>query len=136
MNFAYLTKNFFLTCLNTVNTINTDMTFFGKEPIYIQIANYYKKLIIAGAYHYQDMLPSVREVALELIVNPNTVQRAFSKLEEDGFVIAIPKKGYFVAYESKSVDRNAPIRKVLESLIEQGYSLKEIKSVVKEMEEE
>jgi len=60
-------------------------------PIYQQIADYIRRSIAAGVYRPGEMIPSLRVLALELTVNPNTVQRAFETLEREGLIH--PRKG-------------------------------------------
>ena len=72
-----------------------------KKPLFIQIKEYYEHLIDIGAFNEGDEMPSVRVVALEHNANPNTVQRAFSLMVESGYLISIPKKGFYVHIKSK-----------------------------------
>ncbi len=78
--------------------------FTGKQDIYLEIAERYKEYIKLGVIKRGEKLPSVRTLAGELGVNPNTVAKAYSVLEEDGLVKSLPKKGAFVTYggDSKS----------------------------------
>ena len=71
-----------------------------KKPIFIQIKEMYERLIDMGAYKEGDAMPSVREVGLAYSANPNTVQRAFSLMVEDGYLVSIPKKGFYVHKKS------------------------------------
>lgn len=66
------------------------------RPIYEQIAAYYKSLILRGVMTTDEKLPSVRSLAVELSTNPNTVQRAFTELERDGFIYSVSGRGNFV----------------------------------------
>ena len=70
--------------------------FSGKQDVYLEIAEQYKKYISLGLIVPGEKLPSVRTAAGELGVNPNTVARAYSVLEEAGIVRSIPKKGIYV----------------------------------------
>ena len=72
-------------------------------PIYEQIKDNYKRLILSGGIAAGDKLPSVRELASQLAINPNTIQRAYRELESEGFIYTVPGKGSF-AGEVKSVD--------------------------------
>lgn len=74
-------------------------SFSGNQDIYLEIAERYKEYIRQGVIKNQEKLPSVRQAAEELSVNPNTVARAYSKLEEDGYIRSLPKKGAYVIYE-------------------------------------
>ncbi len=73
------------------------------ESLYIQIKNNYKKMIISGSLQENEMLPSVRNLAGNLAINVNTVQRAYRELEQEGYIYSIPGKGNFVAKLDKSV---------------------------------
>lgn len=66
-----------------------------------QIEAEIKSLIVNGAMGADEQLPSVRELSISLTVNPNTVQRAYKQLEQDGFIYSIKGKGSFVAPVSK-----------------------------------
>ena len=83
------------------------LVFSGKQEVYLEIAERYESLIVKGIYNKGDKLPSVREAASEMGVNPNTVARAYALLEEKGFVRALPKKGAFVIYEREEVKNNS-----------------------------
>jgi GntR family transcriptional regulator len=66
-------------------------------PIYLQIADEIRAAVAAGLYRPGEMLPSLRAMAVEVQVNPNTVQRAYDELEREGLVVAQRGKGLFVA---------------------------------------
>lgn len=66
------------------------------RPLYEQITEKYKELIIGGYLKENDKVPSVRELASHLAINPNTIQKAYKNLENDGYIYAKPAKGYFV----------------------------------------
>ena len=67
------------------------------SPIYEQIKNCYMNMILSGALKEGDKLPSVRELAVELAINPNTIQRAYRELERDGCIYSVAGKGSFVS---------------------------------------
>ena len=69
-----------------------------------QVEGEIKKLIISGILKPDEQLPSVRELSISLTINPNTVQRAYKKLEQDGFIYSIKGKGNFVAHVSENAD--------------------------------
>lgn len=69
-------------------------------PIYLQIADYIREAIAAGVYRPKETLPSLRTLALELVVNPNTVQRAYEELEREHLVRSRKGVGLFVAGEA------------------------------------
>ena len=67
------------------------------RPIYTQIIVSFKEQITAGILRTGDKLPSVRELALELAINPNTIQRSYRALEAEGWIVTVPGKGCFVS---------------------------------------
>ncbi len=106
------------------------INFTGKNPLYIDIANFYKNLIDNGLMHEGEKLPSVRELALSEGVNPMTVQKSFTYLVEEGYVLNMPKKGFIVC-KKPSGDKYDLLRKELRSLIAQGFTKEEIINEVK-----
>ena len=71
------------------------------RPIYAQIIAAYKGQISTGVLQPQDKLPSVRELAATLAINPNTIQRAYRQLEMEGWIVTVPGKGCFVARDEQ-----------------------------------
>ncbi len=67
------------------------------RPVYEQIAEYFEKLILSGVMPEDEQMPSVRQVAQQESVNPNTVQKAFAELERDGYIYTVRGRGSFVA---------------------------------------
>lgn len=70
------------------------------RPIYEQVRDGLRQLIIAGALPGGSRMPSVRELAASLTINPNTIQRAYRELEEEGYTVSVPGKGSFVCEQS------------------------------------
>ena len=66
------------------------------RPIYTQIIDGFKEQISTGVLQSGDKLPSVRELAASLSINPNTIQRAYRQLEMEGWIATVPGKGCFV----------------------------------------
>ena len=73
------------------------------KPIYEQIADAFEHLISQGALQADDQLPSVRQLAVELSINPNTIQKAYAELENRGLTYSVRGRGSFVAAESESL---------------------------------
>lgn len=73
------------------------------KPIYEQIKEGLRKLVVSGALSAGDKLPSVRELASQLAINPNTIQRAYRELENEGYIYTLVGKGTFVA-ENGNID--------------------------------
>lgn len=67
------------------------------RPIYEQIQSELRRLMLTGALPPGSCLPSVRELAGQLAINPNTIQRAYRELEADGYILSVAGKGSFVA---------------------------------------
>ncbi len=104
-------------------------------PIYDQIYRGIVKMAAAGAFGGDGQLPSVRSVAQELGVNPNTVQKAYGLLERDGVICSLPRKGSFLTGEQNAVDkqREEAVQKVRVSAREAldcGVALGELLSAV------
>lgn len=76
------------------------MEFNQHEPIYLQIVNYYKKQIAGGSLQPGEQIPSRRELALTLKINPNTVQKAYKLLEEEGIIQTIRNQGSIVTQDA------------------------------------
>ena len=108
------------------------MIFSSVKPIYEVVADYFRKMIHHGAFKPGDALPSVREVAYQEKINPNTVSRAYGILVNEGLVTALPKKGYFV---SSQLNNDSSLRLLLSSLLEQGHSKEEIISCLDSIKE-
>lgn len=75
------------------------ITLNSRDPrrIYLQVKESLRQLIIGGVLTPESKLPSVREIAGTLAINPNTIQRAYRELEAEGFIYSIPGKGSFVS---------------------------------------
>ena len=67
------------------------------RPIYTQIADGFREQIAAGILRSGEKLPSVRELAASLAINPNTIQRSYRQLEAEGWIVTVPGKGCFVS---------------------------------------
>ena len=74
------------------------------RPIYTQIIDGFKEQISTGVLMPGEKLPSVRELAAELTINPNTIQRAYRALEVDGWIATVPGKGCFVCSNDDTRD--------------------------------
>ncbi len=107
-------------------------------PIWEQIRDGFKKQILAGALLPGDRLPSVRALAGELGINPNTIQRAYTELESEGFVYTVVGRGCFVSerdeasVELEKTKRLKEFKRALDALFEVGID----KSVIIEIIEE
>lgn len=90
-----------------------------KRPIYEQIIERFRNLILSGVLEDNEKLPSVRALAIELSINPNTIQRAYSELEREGFICSVKGKGNFVNLNKSLME------------VEQSRMLQELKTHLK-----
>ena len=72
-----------------------------RRPIYEQIVEKFLMLILSGAVEPSSKMPSVRQLAVELSINPNTIQRAYMELEQQGLICPVKGKGSFVTDSSR-----------------------------------
>lgn len=98
----------------------------SKVPIYEQIQTQILKFINAGVLAPGDRLPSIRQLAKDNGINPNTVAKAFSLLADKGVLTNVPKKGYYIAGTGDEPARRDRILSVLEALKENGITKQEI----------
>ena len=75
------------------------------RPIYEQVRDGLRHLVVTGALQAGDKLPSVRALASSLAINPNTIQRAYSELETEGYIYSVSGKGSFAAAEGGEQQR-------------------------------
>ena len=73
-----------------------------RRPLYEQIKEKLKFLIIGGSLSDGDKIPSVRELAVSMAINPNTIQKAYKELENEGYIHSQKAKGYFVSPRSEA----------------------------------
>lgn len=110
------------------------------RPIYEQIVEKFKILILNGVLEEDSKMPSVRSLAMELAINPNTIQKAYSKLESDGYIYSVKGKGNFVSYNEKMMDEKKreielKCKALLKEAKEVGISSKEVIEMMKKMKE-
>ncbi|MEE0435121.1 MAG: GntR family transcriptional regulator [Peptococcaceae bacterium] len=108
------------------------------KPIYEQIVDSVENLIISGALVKDEQVPSVRAVAKDLAVNPNTIQKAYGLLEERGIIYSRPGRGSFVAVDAADLQsRRLPqayerLNVAIDTLLALKVPLREVLSYVKE----
>lgn len=101
------------------------------RPIYSQIVDGFRDQIIAGVLRQGDKMPSVRELAAELTINPNTIQRAYRELEVQGWIESIPGKGSFICGISGTAEQEKrtlmeEFDKITDTLIRLGITRQEL----------
>lgn len=95
-----------------------------RRPIYEQIVEKFQELMICGVLEQDSQLPSVRALAMDLSINPNTIQRAYAELERQGFIYSVKGKGSFVAENSNiKAAKQIHLYKDLEKLVEDAKLL-------------
>ena len=104
----------------------------GNGNVYEQIVEQYKKYIDLKILLENDKLPSCRVLAKELGINPNTVERAYKVVEEDGYIKVIPKKGVYVSKLVKKKD-NQFIFNYIEEIKSKNISYEELLNIIDEV---
>ncbi len=95
-----------------------------RRPIYEQIVDRYKEMILKGILEVDSQLPSVRTLAMELSINPNTIQRAYTELEHEGFIYSVKGKGSFIARnEALLQGKKEEVMKEIKKLVEEAKLL-------------
>lgn len=75
------------------------------RPIYEQVVERFKTLMLKGAMQPDEQMPSVRNLAMELSINPNTIQKAYAELERQGFIYTVKGRGSFVSGDGSLVEK-------------------------------
>ena len=104
----------------------------SRKPIYEQIVNGMKQMIISGVLERDEQLPSVRQLAGELAINPNTIQKAYAELERQGVIYSLKGRGSFVG-SSLAELRNVQKTELLEQVAEVSTQLCAIQVPMKEV---
>lgn len=115
------------------------LNYRDSRPIYEQIKDELKKLIVTGGLAAEERLPSVRTLATQLSINPNTIQRAYNELEGEGYIFSIPGKGSFAAANPGTDQRRRQqllekVRELAAELKYLGVTEEELVALVKEEE--
>lgn len=93
-------------------------TFLADRPVYLQIADRLKKCVLSGKYAPGEQIMTVRQLATEAAVNPNTVQHAFAELESEGIIVSRGTLGRFVTEDSGAIEA---CRKRMAEQIAKGF---------------
>lgn len=105
----------------------------GKGSVYQQIVDYYKRYISLKILKTNEKLPSCRALASELGINPNTVERAYSILEKEKYIITIPKKGVYVCYEVENKIDESHILDQLHDIKKTGISKEKVVELIEKV---
>lgn len=111
----------------------------NNKPVYIQLVEQLKVKIISGEIELDSKLDSVRSLAADAMVNPNTMQKALAELEREGFVYSKRTSGRFVTDNKELIENERKnlvkenVKKTLDTLINLGYMNEEILNLVEEI---
>ena len=94
------------------------------RPLYEQIVERFKHLILCGALPEDEKLPSVRNLAMELSINPNTIQKAYGELEREGFIYSVKGRGNFVAANNNLKEaKKEELKTQILALVKEGEAI-------------
>jgi GntR family transcriptional regulator len=130
-------------CIKTINTViqgvpmQYEINSASRLPIYQQLVHQVREAIARGDLKPEEQLPSVRQLSRDLVINPNTVARAYTELEREGLLNNRPGRGVFVAEPKDELTRDARRRRLLESVdrflteaVHLGFSEQEVAQLV------
>lgn len=108
-----------------------------RRPIYEQVIEKFQQMILCGVLQSGDAMPSVRSLAMELSINPNTIQRAYQELERSGYIYSIKGKGSFVsdtqsAAESKRRELQEEFKSCVEKAMAAGFTETELRELLEQ----
>lgn len=112
--------------------------FSNDRPIYLQIMDELKLEIISGKLKKNERLPSVRDLASVLKVNPNTLQKALQELERDGLIYTERTNGKYVTNDERAISKikeefiNNKVNEFYESMISLGIAKKDVVKFIRE----
>jgi GntR family transcriptional regulator len=113
------------------------LNYRDSKPIYEQIKDGLRRLVVSGAVRTDEKLPSVRELATSLSINPNTIQKAYRELEQEGYIYTIAGKGSYAAEKADVASgRNQELMKEFDEIVKELLYLCEDKDIlIKRIEE-
>ncbi|MBE5910625.1 GntR family transcriptional regulator [Pseudobutyrivibrio sp.] len=113
------------------------LNYRDSKPIYEQIKDGLRRLVVTGAVKKDEKLPSVRELATSLSINPNTIQKAYRELEQEGYIYTIAGKGSYAAQKADVASgRNEELMKEFDEIVKELLYLCEDKDIlIKRIEE-
>lgn len=113
-----------------------DLDLKSRKPIYEQLMEQIKMMIFQKVMEKDEQLPSVRSLAQELTINPNTIQKAYRELERDNFIYSVPGKGSFVNDMNDSINKERinlltkDLERIIRELIYLNISTDDLKHLV------
>ena len=107
------------------------LNYRDSKPIYEQIKDGLRRLVVSGAVRTDEKLPSVRELATSLSINPNTIQKAYRELEQEGYIYTIAGKGSYAAQRADvATGRNEELMKEFDVIVKELLYLCEDKNIL------
>lgn len=108
-----------------------------RRPIYEQVIEKCQQMILCGALQAGEPMPSVRSLAMELSLNPNTIQRAYQELERSGYIISVKGKGSFVSDTQDTVklkrkEIQEEVKGCIQHSLAAGFTAQEIRDMVEQ----
>lgn len=96
------------------------LNYRDSRPIYEQIKAGFRKLVVSGVIKTDEKLPSVRELASQMSINPNTIQKAYRELEQEGYIYTISGRGSFAAKRDDVVsERDNALMEKFEEIVKE-----------------
>ena len=96
----------------------------NRKPIYEQVVERFQTLIVNGILEPDSQMPSVRSLAMELSINPNTIQKAYSMLEQEGYIYPVKGRGNFVSGNAElKKKKQESVFQSLKELVNKGQEL-------------
>ena len=109
-----------------------------RRPIYEQVIERFQQMILCGALKADEPMPSVRSLAMELSLNPNTIQRAYQELERAGYIYTVKGKGSFVSETTDAANHKreelcAEIEVCMKKAVAAGFTMDEFRGMIEEV---
>lgn len=110
----------------------------SRKPIYEQLTDKVKEMIMHGILRADEQLPSVRALSSQLTVNPNTIQKAYRELEREGYIYSLQGKGNFVAAlqqgqsESKRAELKEELLRLMAEAVYLGFTESEMSALYRQ----
>jgi len=114
----------------------------SKQPLYEQLVEQLRRQLMLGVMESGAAMPSVRQLAGELGINPNTIQKAYRRMEEEGMIVTLPGRGSFVnenlaeTLQKQRQEQRSKARLMIQSCRESGLTKEEILQIAEEVYKE
>lgn len=117
-----------------------DLDLRSRKPIYEQLVDKFKELIISEVLKPDEKIPSVRALAQQLTINPNTIQKAYRELERQGYIYSVQGKGNFVHPMTENMNKQeiekikTELKKIVKEALFLGVAKEELHQLIDEVE--